>query len=308
MNTEFNILWFEDNDTWFTAAEANIVSYLSERHFKPNVKRLKLVDKVEIKNVEQTYFDLLLVDLNLTQNTSGNEAIQILRADNILADALFYSNNGVLGLQKAMRSNMLEGVYTSDRRDPLFSDRVKQIIDKIIKRSEDIINIRGLLMDTVSEFDDKLREAIQKYLGIADREKIEVLNKFAFDLVTNQSDSNKIKAENIFEDSGAFIITALHNTFLIDSNKLSHIVNEIFKMEFSDVTVMKGFHKNYTDIILTERNNLAHAKKEPEAKGAFYFEDKTGQKIIYDAIKCSDVRANINDYKYLISQIIEFIK
>lgn len=311
MNTTFTIVWFEDNDDWYKITEGEITAYLLKHNFMPEIVRFKSVDMERIdKECSTRAFDLILADLALLNGeTTGTQAISALRKKQILADALFYSSTGIDRLDRAMKDEVLEGVYRSNRDALFFQPKCEALINKAIKRSEDIINIRGLLMDTVSEFDDKLREAIQKYLGIADSEKIEALNKFAVGLVTSQSDSNKAKAEKIRKDNDGFIITAFQSTFLLDSNKLSHIVNEIFKKEFSDIIEMREFYKNYNDIILTERNNLAHAKKEPEVNGAFYFEDqKTGEKIEYNAEKCSGIRASIIKYTSFIDKIIEYIK
>lgn len=305
MNIDFNILWFEDADEWYTASKDLIESYLLSLNFKPSFTRFKSIDVAQIKENEHISYDLILADLNLTNNTKGSDGIKILRNDNILADALFYSNNGISGLRDAMQSEVLEGVYTSDRREPLFSDRTKQIINKIVKRSEDIVNIRGMLMDAVSEFDVKLKETIGKHLSICGDDEISVINEYAYTKVVAHSNQSIEKSKSINGDS--FYISAIES-YLIDSYKLSMIANDIFKRNYPECSEMKLFHKNYSEAILDERNRLAHAKKEVEADGAFYFEDKQGNKVTYDAEKCSEIRSAIIKYDELLSRVLDCIK
>ncbi len=90
--------------------------------------------------------------------------------------------------------------------------------------------------------------------------------------------------------------------------KLSQIANKIFKEKYKQYSHIQNFHDNYDKNILKERNKLAHAKKEPEADGAFYFTDKDGNKTYYDSYKCRGIRDNINYYCELLDNIFEFIK
>ena len=71
---------------------------------------------------------------------------------------------------------------------------------------------------------------------------------------------------------------------------------------------MHNFHDNYDKKILKERNKLAHAKKEPEVGGAFYFTDKDGNRTNYDSDKCREIRENINYYSELLGVILDEIK
>jgi hypothetical protein len=306
MNTEFNILWFEDNDEWYEIVSNEIEEYIKELCFHPNFIRFKNILTEDLNDVMSTYsFDLIFADLNLDQSDKGNDAIQLIRSNNILADALFYSTDGIDKIQSVMKTDVLEGVYLSIRNEYLFPDKAKKLINKAVKRSEDILNVRGMLMDNVSEFDEKLKESIRKYMSISSQKDMEELNEYAFDKVKEQFKDNGNKADELQEN---FILNALGNSFLIDSYKLSMIVNKIFKDKYPSYAKMKSFHSNYSKFILNERNQLAHAKKEPEPKGVFYFQDKKGNKIEYTPDKCKEIRQYINTYNDLLNEIIDIIK
>ena len=310
MNTDFNVLWFEDNEEWFNSIREEIEEYLNDLCFNLRITHFKSVlDENLEKYIENKNFDLIFADLNLNQddneNDKGSEAISLLRKKNILADVLFYSTDGVDKIKSIMKSEVFEGVYTSVRDDTLFPDRAKQLIDKIVKRSEDFLNIRGLVLDTVSDFDEKLKDLIRKYLAISNEKDRTVINDYAYEKVCDHMKKNLSKAKK-YKDN--FIIDALENSFLIDSFKLSQIVNKIFKDKYKDFAPMKNFHDNYDLKILKERNKLAHAKKEPEANGVFYFEDKIGNKTIYNSDKCREIRSDVNSYTELLDEAFEVIQ
>lgn len=310
MNTDFNILWFEDNEVWYESIKNDIEEYLQELCFQPNIVHYRSIfDDTLESTINRVNFDLIFADLNLNQsdkqNDKGSEAISILRRKNILADVLFYSTDGIDKIRDVMKADVFEGVYTSVRDEYLLPDKAKQLIDKIVKRSEDFLNIRGMVMDNVSEFDEKLKDVIRKYLALCSNQERIDLNTYAYDKVSKQITDNTGQVEEL---KGNFIINALDNSFLIDSFKLSQIVNKIFKDKYKSCSQMHNFHENYDKRILKERNKLAHAKKEPEIGGAFYFMDKDGKRTNYDSVKCREIRGNINYYNELLDKIFDEVK
>lgn len=310
MNTNFNILWFEDNDVWYESIKTDIEEYVEKLCFRPQIIHFKSIfDDTLEPAIARTNFDLIFADLNLNQsdkeNDKGSEAITLLRDKNILADILFYSTDGIDKIREVMKTEVFEGVYTCVRDEYLLPDKAKQLIDKAVKRSEDFLNIRGMVMDNVSEFDEKLKDVIKKELSIADKSEREILNTYAYEKVKAQLSINLSEAERYTDN---FIIQALDNSFLLDSYKISMIVNKIFKEFYKTYEPMKNFHNDYDRNILKERNKLAHAKKEPEADGAFYFVDQTGKRTDYNSEKCRELRKNINYYSKLLDDIFDIVK
>lgn len=307
MNTCFTIAWFEDDDGWYKATEEEIREYLEGLNFRPTFIRFKSADPSEIeKQCNDKAFDLILADLNLLdEKTTGAQAILSMRELHILADALFYSSKGVEGLQNAMKTGILEGVYTANRNGLIFQEKLKQLINKIVARSEDIINIRGLLMDAVSEYDSKLRETIGKYFTLCDEDEAAEIEEYIYTKITEQARGILKKSED--SKGKGFYLNALKQRH-IDSYKLSMVINEIFKRKYPEYAEMKQFHNSYSENILKERNKLAHAKKEPGIGGAFYFEDENGNNTVYNSAKCREIRAHINEYNDLLDVIIDHIK
>lgn len=59
-----------------------------------------------------------------------------------------------------MKREGLEGVFLADRNNGEFIEKVQLLIDKAIRRAENLINIRGIVMDTTSGFDNKIRDLV----------------------------------------------------------------------------------------------------------------------------------------------------
>lgn len=304
MSMKFNILWFEDNEEWYETNKENIEEYLIGKNFVADFKRYDSTDKIDEVTAICEY-DLILVDLKLDHNTKGTNAIQSIRDKNILSDALFYSSDGVDKIRSEMGMGIFEGVYFSSRDDILFENKVEQLIDKAVRRMEDIISTRGILVDSLSEFDEKLRFVIMKFCSsYSGTEKGNEIDKYAYDLIVKQLDSNKKKCGSIKDAN--FLTNALTNSYLIDSAKLARIVQHIFNVHYPEQKYRKDFYDTYLKKIIAERNNLAHAKKETEGNGLFYFE-KNGERIVYDSVKCSEIRSNINCFDEEINKMIELI-
>ena len=304
MSIKFSILWFEDNEEWYEAAKENIEEYLKEKNFVVDFKRYK--DATKIENVTTiSAYDLILVDLKLEHDTKGTNAIQAIREKDILSDALFYSSAGVDKIRSEMGTDIFEGVYFSSRDDFLFENKVKKLIEKAVRRTEDIISTRGILVDSLSEFDEKLRNIIYKFCAsYNDTDKETELDEYAYNLIVNQMKNNKKKCDKMKEKH--FLVTALEKTFLIDSAKLAQIVQHIFNLHYPQHNYREDFYDTYIQKIINERNNLAHAKKEVDGTGLFYFE-KDEKRIVYDPQKCSEIRSNINSFDNEIEKMIELI-
>ncbi len=304
MSMKFNILWFEDNEEWYETNKENIEEYLVNKNFVAEFKRYDSANKIS-KVTAFSEYDLILVDLKLDHNTKGTNAIQTIRNKNILSDALFYSSDGVDKIRSEMGTDIFEGVYFSSRDDILFENKVKKLIDKAVRRMEDIISTRGILVDSLSEFDEKLRFVIMKfYSSYVDTAKGSELDKYVYDLIVKQLHNNKKKCDSLNDSN--FLGKALANTYLIDSAKLAQIVQHIFNTYYPEQRYRKDFYNTYLKKIIIERNNLAHAKKEVGGDGLFYFE-KNEKRIVYDSQKCAEIRCNINQFDDEIEKMIELI-
>lgn len=304
MSIDLKILWFEDTPTWYNTIRRSLERYLKSRNFELKAKRFDTVNTKELSELlSKEHFDIIFIDLNLMGSTKGTTAINVIREHNVLSDILFYSVRRQ-DIDDKLSQNFIEGTYVCSRENQEFISKAKKIIEKNILKTEDVLSIRGLLMNNVSVFDQKMKLIILKYLDSATVEEKYILNKY----VEKQGRDFYNKINRAHQDStsaeeGYFkAILEQKKAYIMDSDKLARTVNKVFKLLKSSSSDnydkrYDNFIENYRLNILNERNLLAHA--EADGMRGFKVEDKKGQIIMYDSTKCNEIRGNINKYSNL---------
>ena len=153
-------------------------------------------------------FDLILMDFKLADEVTGDTIVAALRESSILTDILFYSSEEDAMLA-AIRTKMppIDGVYLTKRDYAIFAEKVGKVIKKIVKRSEDIVNLRGFVLDNTSDFELRIKEILnlcwQKFDDAQKSSLTEVLLKLLDSKkawVTKQVEAAKSKS-SIFESA-----------------------------------------------------------------------------------------------------------
>ena len=160
MNTIFKILWFEDEQTWYNMEKLRVEGILNTHYLIPEIVR-KSGDDFNIDELTGNDFDLILMDFKLADEVTGDTIVAALRESSILTDILFYSSEEDAMLA-AIRTKMppIDGVYLTKRDYAIFAEKVGKVIKKIVKRSEDIVNLRGFVLDNTSDFELRIKEIL----------------------------------------------------------------------------------------------------------------------------------------------------
>lgn len=309
MSIDLNILWFEDTTTWYNNICRKLERYVKDRNFLLKVTRFNTVNTEQlVKLLHEKHFDVIFIDLNLLGSIKGTSAIEVIRRQNILSDILFYSvqKNDI---EDQLSKKFIEGTYVCSRENYEFIPKAKKIIDKNILKTENVLSIRGLLMNNVSVFDQKMKLIISKYLDLATEDEKNSLDRY----VEKQGRDfyNKISKvhQNSTSASEGYLKAVLEQerAYVMDSDKLARVVNKIFKMLKSSNDDKyderyDNFVDNYRSNILKERNLLAHA--ETDGVHGFKIENQDGGIITYDSVKCNEIRGNINRYNNLFEETL----
>lgn len=170
MDINYKILWFEDTDESYETLSRRTERYVQSKNLRCQIKRIYGVSDFDISQYDLNSFEVLVVDLQLSQGSKGYEIIEAIRASNYVNDILFYSSAGVNTLEKAMKEYKLEGVFLSDRDNRIFMEKIKQLIDKSVRRSGgggsssaglNLINGYGNRDENVSMLDASYRGVMQ---------------------------------------------------------------------------------------------------------------------------------------------------
>ena len=147
MNTTFKILWFEDEPAWFNMEKLRIEEILGTHYLIPVIER-KDGDDFDLEEITGNDYDLIFMDYKLAERKTGDTIVAAIRNSDILTDILFYSSEEQ-NMLSAIRAQMppIDGVYLTKRDYTIFTEKAQRIIEKIVKRSEDVVNLRGFVLD-----------------------------------------------------------------------------------------------------------------------------------------------------------------
>ena len=265
MNIDFNILWIEDDVDWLESVIDQVEEVVNS--FNLSLKYIrKEGDDVDTSSLSSLDYDLILMDYKLTNGRFGDELIDEIRKQNILTDILFYSSD-TSALRKALEKNSLQGIYLADRPADIFASKIKNLVCKIVRRSQSIENLRGTVMDNTSEFEQYLKEILTiVWVKLNDEDQIG-LNQYAKTSILSKA---KKSHEDIFkkyiESEAPFFESISAKGYILDSEKKARMLNKVLEILISKYSLISddisvNFFNNFKKDIIDERNKLAHIRK-----------------------------------------------
>ena len=157
MNTIYKILWIDDSEDFIETTQELIEDSVEQNNMEPHLTIYSQFNDYKEKELDNfdieifNLYDQIIVDYALS-GTTGDKIIRDLRSRNIYTDIVFYSSKfGIMKQEMKNSGEHLDGVFFSSRED--LTSAVDKIIKKNLKREYNIANIRGLIMDSTSEFD-----------------------------------------------------------------------------------------------------------------------------------------------------------
>lgn len=180
MRREYQILWIDDQTELLHGYRESVQTHLDSKGFELKVKEVSKVSEEVISGIEDDLkrlnpYNLILVDHNLADGQKGVSFAKRLR-DVIYTDIVYYSDADVAELRAKLFEEEVDGVYISNRMS--LHDDVKNIIDDQIKRDFDAINMRGFMLDALSQMEGLLRDKYAEYFwGLKAEEREEKIQE-----------------------------------------------------------------------------------------------------------------------------------
>lgn len=279
MDITYKILWFEDTDESFETLSRRTTRYVEAKNLRCQITRIYGVSDFNISQYDLNSYEVLVVDLRLAQDSKGYEIIKTIRESHYVNDILFYSSEGIAALDAALKEYRLEGVFLSERDNRLFLEKIKQLIDKSVRRSENIINIRGIIMDETSEFDSQMKEIVIAAHSFMSQPEKESVKRHAIKLLTENAASARKLLEKYSADDN-WMISNLMEEHAFTSMMKTRLLNKVLCMKenkriqesikacqdilpavFDANGQIVNYVKEYEDKVLVFRNKLAHVKQ-----------------------------------------------
>lgn len=266
MNIKFRILWFEDELAWYNMEKLRIERFLAEHFLIPDIERTDGSD-FELEKLIGNDFDLILMDYKLfdDKKVTGDKIATAIRKNNILTDILLYSGAESDMLAAINNSDKpLDGVYYSKRDEAVFTPKIERLIEKIVKRSEDIINLRGFVLDNTSEFEVRIKEILNICWENFDEDSRRTLQEKVLAILDNKisclvTEIDRVKtSDDVFDHANKHKYLLSINDRLDIFQEIINILLNVYDMEESEV--VPAFKNYYVNNISVYRNQLGHVK------------------------------------------------
>lgn len=331
MDLTFRIIWFEDVDEWYNTTSRRVSRYIKEKNYKVDILRVSKASSFDLGSCQLQNYDLLIIDYELEKiyeengekNIYGSEIIRTIREGNFVNDILFYSSHGFDVINKVMKQEGLQGVFIADRNNEEFLEKVKLLVDKAVRKSNNLINIRGVVMDTTSDFDNKIRDLISIIWPLLGDTEIkitkEIKKKILKDNIrTAERLNNKyseINANNIDELLNERDFSAIRQARLlswcIESNYLlKEKLRDSFKkyLYLNDGEESSKFFDRYNSDIIKYRNALAHVKNSPSIDSQMIIGEVDDQVVTFDSDLCDRLRKKLLGYESVLEDMYSYIE
>lgn len=287
MNTTYKLLWIDDSEDFYESTQELMEDVVKENNMLPEIKyyvHYKEFKVEELDRFDKTIFnqyDQIIIDYALSTIT-GDQIIRELRSRGIYTDVVFYSSEFDTMRNEMKKTELLDGVFFADRND--LTVTVGHVIKKNLRREYDIANIRGLIMDSSSEFDYICRiTAVSLFDLLSETKKTEVEEKVRSFVAEAQQKSTK-NFNDLREKQGkAYVKKAIEHVEYVMNNKDRYQIMAMILREFDfEHNVSEGFADQYDIDVIKPRNKLAHSK-------LYYGECKRKLHITKDRqVKCKE--------------------
>lgn len=305
MNIKFKILWFEDELEWYKMEKNRVESIIKKHCLEPVITR-RIGNDFKIEDITGNDYDLILMDFGLYGITGDDIALSI-RDNNTLTDILFYSSDEE-NMINAIHAKMpkIDGVYFTKRDYQFFTNKVEKLVDKIVRRSEDIVNLRGFVLDNTSSFEVRIRNILDRFWeksNDAQKNELEEQVQYLMDKCTEQ----RIKGVDKVKGKHPVFLNANKDKYLLSIFERLDILNTIINILCTEYHLHReecftDFRQYYYDNLNTYRNKLSHVKT-----GETSFE-MCGEEVQINQNLHRLLRKNILEIDEIISKIEEHLE
>ena len=306
MNTVFKILWFEDEVSWYNMEKIRINNILQEHYLAPQIVR-KDGDDFDITELTGNDYDLILMDYKLAEGTTGDTVVSAIRRNNILTDVLFYSSQEQ-DMLEAISKGMppIDGVYLTKRDYTIFNEKIENLISKIVRRSEDLVNLRGFVMDGSSDFEVRIQEILNIVWNKFTADEKNILEEAVQKTIIRNEERDQKTKQKVLVENPTFPAAVNSMHFFSHSDRL-YLLEKAIKIMVENYNLTEeeefsSFKSNYENEISHYRNALGHRKSTDNV-----IEITKGNFIPIDEALHQKMRKNLIRYNQLIEQLEVFV-
>lgn len=307
MNLKYKVLWFDNDTDWVKSIEGQVKELIEDLGFLYESEIQN--DGSKLDNIKLDSYDIILMDLNLEDEKSGNgdQLIDKIRSLDVYTDVLFYSADGLKKIKECAQEMGLEGVYFSGRNQNAFISKLQKVINTTISKVQDLNNLRGLVMAEVSELDSRMTSLVDKYfIEQGNDEKTATFKKHLVkdvEKATKKKLTESEKCDKLCKHKwSGLTISEIIQDFEFDASRKARAVKLIIDEEKYPYQARNGnFFMDYQTDMLSMRNQLAHCVSTiKDGKEILRTEDGD---IEFDDEKFKSIREQIKAYNTFLDDI-----
>ena len=304
MNLDFKILWFDDQS--IDAHKRFIKEFLKEQYELNLYVRVNKGNE-NIADIDIEQYDLILMDYGLIGNETGVSKYKEIRDRFSYVDIAFYSTTMDRckdDLYKLEKDGVdVEGVYYLEvNNDTLFEEKIKAIINKIVRRSESISNLRGLILSETSKFDIRIHDLI---VSLINKYKLrETINNYLSKEIHENICSSFSKTEDKYLTHNCKIGFYFDESLTLprlDASKQVRVLNKVLKEIRKKGVYISSEFDNFNDRYLKDIINVRNAFAHQAEKSGKIIIDKN--EIVINDLYHKSVRNTLACYSELLGKI-----
>jgi hypothetical protein len=318
MNINFSILWIDDSNDWVNSIKPDLEYILIEQQLILKM-RYETGENDIGEMITSNEYDLILVDYQLANGKRGDRIIEQVRQNNVLTDIVFYSSDMSKMRTELNETRQLEGIYLSERDDYKFVNKIDNLVKKAVKRSNDVINLRGIVMDNTSEFDQSMKEILLVVFDkLESTDKEELINYVKKDVLQSSLKGLNKDFLKCIESENCLISSLNSKDYILSSDQKTRILSRVleklqadYKLKTNDKEfdeAFTDFYKKYQSDIIKYRNCLAHARKGEGIGKDILIGKIDGNDIRFNDELCTEMRAKLIKYSKLLDFIYSFVE
>ena len=152
----------------------------------------------------------------------------------------------------------------SEREYILHWPELENLIERLVKRSEDIVNLRGFVLDNTSDFEVRIKEILNICWESFDEDSRGTLRQKVLAILDNKirclvTEIDRVKAvDDVFGQANKHKYLLSINDRLDIFQEIINILLNVYDMEESEVVL--AFKNYYINNISVYRNKLGHVK------------------------------------------------
>lgn len=294
MRLKYSILVFDDQPKKIEAYIARLAEDLqTEDGFELQVEYLtefseSIIDTLAEKLNAYNPYNLIMLDHDLGKAKDTLERIEGVNLakklrGRIYTDMVYYSSDTSVKLRDKLFENKIDGVYVASRLN--FVDDVYPIIQDQIKKICDVNNMRGIILDEMSDIEYLLREMLVSKIKIMDSStKEEFKNK----LLSKHTEKHNDRMGTINNPQLECISELVKKPEIFDFDLLRRRLYDISNNQF--------FHQQEGLCIMQQkRNKFAHCIFEFDNSEYVVKLKNTNQSFDFDAFRA--IRKQLGELK-----------